>query len=84
MSKVIQDCIGLENSRHFSTDLQNKNQSRFGGPRFSRALGMRSLIGFLLWVLIDSYRYHSISSFLLIDRGDYFAFGFTTLSRKAL
>ena len=48
MSKVIQDCIGLENSRHFSTDLQNKNQSRFGGPRFSRALGMRSLIGFLL------------------------------------
>lgn len=23
MSKVIQDCIGLENSRHFSTDLQN-------------------------------------------------------------
>ena len=57
--------------------MQNSHQSRLV-RRISRALG--GLLDFTLsyhWLL-------KVFPFHLIDRCDYFGFGFTTLTRKAL
>ena len=87
--KVIRDClllslflfvlIGPVNLRH------SLNQSKAklipvttSSPAFSRAL--ESFVGCTL----SSHWLFKVFSFLLIGRCDYYGFGFTTVSRKAL